>query len=287
MNIRIAHLFATIIIAVVITIIAFQTHAESRAEQKQQVKQSASSEMISPVKKLGNTITVCYTNWGIMGGDSLPKKGVYPYVVTSVLEHAGYNVQMDIINWTRCVEKTKNGEYDMAAALWESESLSVDFRFLNNSIIDKIFFFTNVETGIDTGEMTALKGRSVAIVRGAGGTEEFYSREDWFKVYKVTNQVQVLEMLLKGRADLTLAEERQFNKLVLDEFPEKADQIKILHPPVQLNYASPAMSTNHPRWKEISEKYDVSYRQLVREGLYDELESVFKLRFEARPLEQD
>ena len=47
------------------------------------------------------------------------------------------------------------------------------------------------------------------------------------------------------------------------------------------------MSKNHPRWEEISKKYNESYRQLVKDGLYEELESVFKAKFESRPLSQD
>jgi polar amino acid transport system substrate-binding protein len=257
---------------------------QKEPEESQKVEEPVANESVFSTDPSPGLITICYTHWGIMGDEDLPKKGVYPYVVTKVMEHAGYNVRVDLINWTRCVEATKNQEYDIVAALWESKPLSKDFVWLNNSIVDKMSFFTNVKTGIDTGEMIKLKGKSVAIVRDAGGTENFYSREDWFKVYKVTNQVQVLDMILNGRADLTIAEERQFNSLVMANHPEKADQIKMLSPPVETNYASPAMSVNHPRFKEISEKYDASYRQLVKEGLYDELESVFKVKFEGRPL---
>lgn len=234
-----------------------------------------------------NLLRICYTNWGYMGGDDFPKKGGYPYIVTSVLERAGYIVEVDIINWTRCLDAVKKQEYDIVAALWESQDLKQNFNFLNNSIIDEILFYAHQSSGINTGDMNELKGKSVAIVRDTGGTEAFYSREDWFKVYKVTNQLQVLEMLLNKRADLAMAEPRQMNRFIQDNYPDQVDKIIPLSPAVQLNYASPAMSINHPRWLEIQEKYNAAYSELVSEGLYDELESVFKTKFEARPLNEN
>jgi len=240
-----------------------------------------------PQKNSDDTIKICYTNWGIMGGDELPRKGAVSYIVSKVLENAGYKVEVDILNWTRCLDSTKNQDYDIVSVLWESKALSENFSFLNNSTIDKMYFYANINSGIDTGNMDSLKGKSVAIVRGAGGTEAFYSRENEFKVYRVATQKQALDMVLEGRADLTIAESRQFSKLLQDEYTAKASQIKKLYPHIQLNYGSPAMSKNHPRWKEISKKYNESYRQLVKDGLYEELESVFKAEFESRPLSQD
>lgn len=234
-----------------------------------------------------DVIKVCYCPWGVLGDDSLPGKGAASYIVAKVLENAGYKVQVDIINWSRCVDLAKKQDYDLIAALYESKALSKEFNFLNNSVIDKVYFYTNINTGINSGDMDSLKGKSIAIVRDAGGTEALFSRQDEFKIYKVANEKQAANMILEGRADLTYHVDKQFEELLKNEYPDKASQIKKLSPPIQANYGTPAMSKNHPRYKEISEKYNKSYRELVKNGLYDELESVFKTKFESRPLKHD
>lgn len=234
-----------------------------------------------------DVIKVCYCPWGVLGDDSLPGKGAASYIVAKVLENAGYKVQVDIINWSRCVDLAKKRDYDLIAALYESKALSKEFNFLNNSVIDKVYFYTNINTGINSGDMNSLKGKSIAIVRDAGGTEALFSRQDEFKIYKVANQKQAVNMILEGRADLTFHVDKQFEELLKNDYSDKVSQIKKLYPSIQANYGTPAMSKNHPRYKEILEKYNKSYRELVKNGLYDELESVFKTKFESRPLSHD
>jgi len=235
-----------------------------------------------------NKLKICYTDWGIIGGEQLPGKGVLTYVASKVLENAGYEVEVDILNWSRCLKSTRDQDYDMVAGLWESKSLEKDYHFLKNSntIVVGMYFFTNVNSGINTGDMDALKGKSVVYVRDSGGTAKFYDREKEFKIYRVEAQKQSIEMILNGRADLTIASDIQFLKLLKDEYPKQASQLKILYPVIQANYTTPAMSINHPRYKEISQKYNKSYKELVKKGLYKELETVFNFKFEHRPSKQ-
>ena len=92
--------------------------------------------------KDSNKLKICYTTWGIMGDNDLPRKGVLTYVASKVLENAGYEVEIDILNWSRCLKSTRDQDYDMVAGLWESKSLEKDYNFLknNNTVIVGMYF---------------------------------------------------------------------------------------------------------------------------------------------------
>ena len=62
-----------------------------------------------------------------------------------------------------------------------------------------------------------------------------------------------------------------FEALLEKKFPHLVGEFRILEPPIQINYNSPMLSIKHPLRDELIERYDKSYRKLVKAGIYERL----------------
>lgn len=202
-----------------------------------------------------NLLKICYTTWGKMGGEILPNKGVYPDIAARTLKEAGYQVSVDIVPWDRCIESVKLQIYDVVAAAWTADTLRNDFIYLRNTGIDRINFMVLEDSPIESGDFEALKGKRIVMFQSAG-IDRFEKNIDQFQVTKVHHENQMIEMLAAGRVDALLSNPEQTVSLAAKKFPALVGRLKILEPPVQLNYASPMVSVNHPRKLEIKMKFD-------------------------------
>ena len=53
--------------------------------------------------------------------------------------------------------------------------------------------------------------------------------------------------------------------------PPFDDQLKILEPPLFTNFNSPLIAKGHPRYEMIRDDFDKAFKQLIADGLYDDM----------------
>ena len=246
-------------------ITAYQVEASEKTENP--------SQRSTKEQKL---VKICFLEWGKFGGQKLPDKGMIPDLVSQVLIHAGYKVQVDIIPWKRCVHEAKNHTYDLVASAWETELHSKNFSYIKTLTIDKVNFISLKSSKYKSKLkleplFESIKGERVGLVRSDGYPEVFMKRKSRYRVDWLNSLEQSMQMLFHRRVDLILADPL----IVFDTLDNlnnlDKDEIQILEPPVISNNNSTMIAKTHPNRAEITETFNKSYKILVKNGFLQKI----------------
>jgi polar amino acid transport system substrate-binding protein len=225
---------------------------------------------LSPASAAAKKLKLCYTTWGQYGGDDLPAKGFMPDLVTRVLEHAGYEVSIDIIPWPRCIIMTKKRKYDMVASGWRGKNFDPYFEYLNITVRNDISFVVRKDSDFTSSEIENFEGKSVAYVRETGGMDPILQNKK-IEFVEVSEMNTMIPMLHGGRMDAVITDPESFFVAAAARNPPLDDGFRTLEPPVFNNFNSPLVPKGHPDLEELREKFDRSFKILIKEGLYPDL----------------
>lgn len=217
-------------------------------------------------------VKVCYLEWGKLGGKNLPSYGLVPDVVSTTLKEAGYEPEVTIMPWARCLKLVSLKKYDMVAGFWIGEEQKKSYQYFEPNTIDDIAFITLKGFLAKSGKIEDFYGKKVGLIRDAGGLENFYSKEKNFKkVMKVDNDIQLVRLLKAGRIDAIISDPVQVLSKVDAMFPELINKLKVWDPVIQRNIGAPAVAKDHPKRDELEKRYNNAFKKLVKQGLYDEM----------------
>ncbi|CCQ75548.1 ABC transporter substrate-binding protein [Magnetospira sp. QH-2] len=221
---------------------------------------------------LSETLKICYLEWGSMGGKALPDLGYIPDSVTKILEHAGYQVEVSILPWNRCIQQTKATKFDLVADAWRGPTFDPDFDYLRMHHIDRINYVTLNSSGIEDAENQSLKGKRVGYLATSGGLEKFYENQDLFSyVAKVNYEDAMLRILANKRVDIILSDPLALLAAADGVKPGLSKEMKVLEPPLQLNLASPLISKKHPKKAEIMERFSQAFGALRKTDFFEKM----------------
>lgn len=226
----------------------------------------------------GTTLKLCSTTWGKLGGENLPGKGYVSDLAMRVFRHAGYKVETKIMPWPRCVELVKQQQIDLVASGWRGDNFAPYFDYLNVIVKDTVNFITLEGSPLQSGEMKNFYGKKVGLVREAGGLEAIFADQEKIEVVKVGKLEKLPAMLAGQRFDAIVSDPVSLNEAIKSFAQPFTYKIKALDPPLRVNLNSPLISKQHPNKDKIIADFDRSYRVLVAEGMYDELEKIHDLK---------
>lgn len=222
-------------------------------------------------------LTICGTTWGKLGGDHLPGQGFVPDLVMRVFRHAGYEIRTELIPWPRCVELAKRQQYDLISSAWRGENFAPHFDYLDVILHDTINFVALEGSSIPSGEPESFRDRRVGFVREAGGMENLVAAYPYIKTVDTGKLEALLRMLDGGRIDAIVSDPVSLKEVIKTmERPIKG-KIRVLEPPLQINFNSPMIAKGHPHKEQIAADFSAAYRELVDAGLYDDLIAIHDL----------
>ena len=230
-------------------------------------------------------IKVCYLEWGKLGGENLPNKGFAPDVTLTVLKEAGYDATIDILPWSRCLKSVEVGRHDMVATFWIGEEQKKIYQYFEPQSLDYINFITLKDYKSKSGKLEDFYGKSIGVLRNAGGIENFFDKRDKFKVFDVTSELQLINLLKVGRIDAIVTDSVPLLSLVENKFPELVGKLKVWEPEIQLNISAPAVALDHPKRDEIMQRYNKAFIKLMKEDFYKEMFKKHNLRLKYKKYE--
>ena len=216
-------------------------------------------------------LKVCYLEWGKLGGKELPNKGFAPDVTLTVLKEAGYDATIDILPWSRCLKSVEVKRHDMVATFWVGEEQKKTYQYFEPQSLDYINFITLKDYKAKSGKLKDFYGKSIGVMRDAGGIENFFKRRDKFKVFDVTSELQLINLLKVGRIDAIVTDPVPLLSLVENKFPELVGKLKVWNPEIQLNVSAPAIALDHPKRDEIMRRYNAAFIKLMKKDFYKEM----------------
>ncbi|MGJ8693317.1 MAG: substrate-binding periplasmic protein [Thalassotalea sp.] len=111
--------------------------------------------------------------------------------------------------FARCLSMTKAGKADMMVAINRTEARMAYLDYLAKPFstdITPVRFYVKADSKLMINKYEDLKGLTVGVLRGAFYFKEFQDDISLNKV-EITTHGQLIEMLIKGRIDITLARE--------------------------------------------------------------------------------
>ncbi len=216
-------------------------------------------------------IKVCYLEWGKLGGKDLPNKGFAPDVTLTVLKEAGYDATIDILPWSRCLKSVEVKRHDMVATFWIGEEQKKTYQYFEPLSLDYINFIKLKDYKAKSGKLEDFYGKSIGIMRNSGGIENFFSQRDKFKVFDVSSELQLINLLKIGRIDAIVTDSVPLLSLVENKFPKLVGKLKVWEPEIQLNVSAPAVALDHPKRDELMRRFNKAYIKLMKKDFYKKM----------------
>ncbi|MBF0287659.1 MAG: transporter substrate-binding domain-containing protein [SAR324 cluster bacterium] len=230
-------------------------------------------------------LKVCYLEWGKLGGEKLPNKGFIPDAVSHILKDAGYEVEVFIRPWNRCIELTKNLQFDLVADAWKGPTFDNDFDYLRTHHIDKISFIVRDDSPLTDGTFESLKGKRVGYLGTSGGLEKFYDNKHIFsEVFAVNTEAAMVRILVGRRVDAIVSDPIQMLGVAEKLSPPVQSKLRVLEPPLQVNLGAALISKKHPKKQQIMASFEKSFIKLAKTDIYDKLEKLHGVKLDLAPL---
>ena len=162
------------------------------------------SALISPAP--AKTLTVVADEWPPFSGEALPNKGISLDVIRSVLERAGYQVEVAVVPWARIMDGARKESYDLIGSLFHTEDLKKHVTYSDSYYTTEVKFLRKIGSDHNYGSLDDLRALSIAVGDGFLYSEAF-DQADFLNKLVVTTTLQCVRMVAHGRADLTLDSE--------------------------------------------------------------------------------
>ena len=203
----------------------------------------AENSTTSMAKKDNNSIIQVATGEYPPYNDSKdPNKGCANHLLKEIFETQGKTLKFSFRPWTRAYSETMKGDHDLTNQWSLRADRRRDFLIPNSPITaDHVHIYHLKSHKFDWNELKDLKNQVIAVNRGYTYNEEFL---DAVKKYKIKTQVlgaeiQNLNMLLRGRVDISIHNPKVFKRLIKDLSPSEAQKITFHEKPVLITYGYP------------------------------------------------
>lgn len=208
--------------------------------------------------------------WPPFTDASLPQGGLATDLVSQALRRAGYATEAVQVPWARGLKGLQAGDYDVVIAAWKDAERARYGLFSAPYLTSRIRFYQRREGGIVFRRLEDLRAYGIAVVRGYAYQSEFDRDASLHKV-PVVDFAMAVRMLVAGRVELVLEDERVARYHLSRELRSLGDQVEALPTPLSENDLHILVRSSHPEAKRIVERFDEALRQMRADGSYEAL----------------
>lgn len=180
-----------------------------------------------PQAQAQTKIVIVADEWPPFSGNDLPGQGIAIDVSRSVLERAGYAVDIEILPWARVVDGAKSGEHDAVTSLFLDEEMQKSLAYADPFLETRVRFVQRKGAGIEITDLDSLRPYQIVVGKGYLYEPDF-DAADYLDKFEVTTLIQGVRMVAAGRADLTLDSEHVVRHAIRVEDPSLAGEVELL-----------------------------------------------------------
>ncbi|MEM1411996.1 MAG: transporter substrate-binding domain-containing protein [Pseudomonadota bacterium] len=196
----------------------------------------------------------------VLAGDA---RGTAEAIVCEALERADYTCTMNHDGWEATLAAARTGELDGIAAAWYTVDRGRDLKFSTAYLTNRLVPVT-LKDGPSIQEIGDLHDQRVALEVDVAYGEALLAARSAFDVVDVRGADAALEALRQGEADVAVVDEL----FVRDALGDDAEASGLSIGEVALAYRELhfAVSRSHPQAGQILADFNLSYREMVRDG---------------------
>jgi ABC-type amino acid transport substrate-binding protein len=209
-----------------------------------------------------------------LGNDAWPpfiiegqEQGSSEKLVCEALDRAGWTCAIEVDDWDKVLEDTKEGLLDGIAAAWRSPEREQFLLFSDPYLTNRIVPVVTKDNPIRPQSIDDLTDKRVAMVPGYAYGDELQNASSSFNVVPVESAAEAIDAIRNGRADIAL----------MDELVARAHLENVTQPDVEainavLAYRELhfAVSRQHPQAEEIIAEFHRVYDLMLKDGAVNE-----------------
>ncbi len=197
-------------------------------------------------------------------------RGLAITLLNELGDKSGFHCNVELLPWKRAQAMVAHNEADILIGPYRTRARLLDMYYLSRPFyLDRALFFALKQTPqLWNGQLSALKGQSIAIVRGWSLGDHFDAFRAMLSLVEVDSTDQALRLLLTGRISLLAGNERNFAPLI--SRPPYASAVIPLDPPIQFSAGYFAMSG---KWRgtALASQFDRAMNDAINSGRVREL----------------
>lgn len=199
--------------------------------------------------------------------DQHPHGGISVQLANAALQTQGYQVINRMMPWARALEETRQGRIDLVLDAWWSQDRSRDFLYSRPYTDGPVKFIKRKQYPFEFRSMADLNGLTIGLVRHYAYDEELLKARN-YTPFEVTDFMQSIEMLIKGRIHLAIENELVARARIKTEAPALAAQIDFGEEPLSNNYVYIISGYKNPRHVEIIAAFNRGLDIILNNGTY-------------------
>ncbi len=164
-----------------------------------------SSSILSQVQ--AQEVTVVANIWPPYVDESLPDGGLAMKIVKTAFKHSGYTANVRIEKWEKALEGSKMGVYDVAGAIWKTDSRKKKLLYSQPYLKNNIVFVARADSKFEYNKLSDLRNLLVGILTDYAYDEKFMKDPHILK-FKANRLTQNLIAVQNKQLDLAVADKR-------------------------------------------------------------------------------
>ena len=214
--------------------------------------------------------------WPPYTSNDVRNGGVATEIVTMALRRAGYRSKVSMVPWSRALNGTRNGDYDLIICAWRSKEREREFYFSDPYVENRIVFLKRTGSAWDYTGLPSLRGKRIGVIRDYAYSDAF-NRSDIFQRDASGEFVANVLKLVSGRVDLTLEDEFVARFEIARTLPDERTQVDYSPTPLSANTCQSAMSRDNPEAGFILVAMNRALAHMYSEGVIERILGVHGL----------
>lgn len=214
------------------------------------------------------TLRLVADAWPPFTDATMVNGGLATDLVSRALVRAGYATQFEQVPWARAMQGVGEGRYDVLINAWYSDDRTQFGQFSAPYLVNRIKLLRRANGDVDFhGDLNALHGQSVAVVRGYAYSAGFDGDGQIEKV-PVHNFSMAVRMLAAERVKLTLEDEYVARYYLAKESPQVRNAVQFIDQPLAENTLHILVSLKNPDHDKIVADFDRAIAAMKADGSY-------------------
>jgi len=206
------------------------------------------------------------------------KEGGYLEAITGeAFKRAGYETEVNYMPWKRALKMVMDGAGEALMAAYHTEERAEKMAYTESIGQTEIVFFKKKESDIDIrySKLEDLKSYRIGMIRGAAVSKEFDSA-DYLHKEEESSPVLNIRKLLKGRINLIVEQRKVILSCLRNQFPDNADSLVALEPPLKISEYYNAFSKNYPDYEQKVKDFNTGLQMIRIDGTYQKIIDKYK-----------
>lgn len=145
--------------------------------------------------------------WPPYVDQALPDDGLAMKIVKTAFKRVGYTPTVRVERWEKALEGSELGVYDIAGAIWKSDSRKKKLLYSDPYLKNNIILVASSKSQFEYNSLSDLRGLLVGILKDYAYDEKFMKDPEILK-FQANRLTQNLIAVQQGKLDVAVADKR-------------------------------------------------------------------------------